>query len=416
MKSIDIIKPDIYDEFQCKGAVCRRTCCTGWRITISKAEYQDLKERLSTAGSKLLRRLPEEKRIPLMYGEFILEGHRGCSLQSEEGLCRLQLSLGAKALPDVCASFPRRGIRCSEQMQLSLTPACEKVIELLLEKNGPIEFIRKKEPLPQMHAARFSGKNESIDWNHYIQLQEFCMLLLQAEDVSLDHRMALLGLGLYQIDQFYKRGEIFKVSGYIDRYITMLSQSEDVTSRFPSDGLDPIIPLGNFLASLPSSASQAGYSETAKKVMEGLRVTTHTKENTNKKGENEVAKEVAFTYSKEEYEQHKERFAEFTKRHSYFLENIMVLLFAAERWASLPKPSRSIWEQYLYACWVYSNLKFVLTACMEADTADEELVDICVVLSRSWIHNESVKEAAIKRLHETNTDTPAHMAMMVQAG
>lgn len=416
MKSIDIIKPDMYDEFQCKGAVCRRTCCAGWRITISKAEYQDLKERLSTAGSKLLRRLPEEKRIPLMYGEFILEGHKGCSLQSEEGLCSLQLSLGAKALPDVCASFPRRGIRCSDEMQLSLTPACEKVIELLLEKDGPIAFIRKKEPLPQMNAVRFFGKNESMDWKHYIQLQEFCMLLLQAEDVSLDHRMALLGLGLYQIDQFYKRREIFKVSGYIDGYLTMLSQSEDVTSRFPSDKLDPIIPLGNFLASLSSSASQAGYSEIAKRVMEGLKVTTHAKESTNKKGENKVAKEVTFTYSKEEYVQHEKRFAAFTKRHSYFLENIMVLLFGAERWASRPKPSSSIWEQYLYACWVYSNLKFVLTACMEADTEDEDLVDICTVLSRSWIHNESVKKAAIKRLHETGSDTPAHMAMLVQAG
>ncbi|MCI8646371.1 MAG: hypothetical protein HFE76_06110 [Firmicutes bacterium] len=43
--------------------------------------------------------------------EFILE-EKGCSLQTEEGLCGLQLSMGAEALPDVCTWFPRHGSRC----------------------------------------------------------------------------------------------------------------------------------------------------------------------------------------------------------------------------------------------------------------------------------------------------------------
>ena len=94
----------------------------------------------------------------------------------------------------------------------------------------------------------------------------------------------------------------------------------------------------------------------------------------------------------------------------------MVMLFVVGHWASLPDDSHSLWEQYMYACWVYSTLKFVLTACAEEDTADEELLDICVVLFRSWIHNEDVKKKAVEQLHKTGSDTPAHMAMLVQAG
>lgn len=407
MKQIDLIKPDIYDRFQCKGTACRRTCCAGWRITVGKAEYQDLREKLHTAGKHLLQRLPEQQRTPSMYGAFVLEERKGCPLQSEEGLCSLQLSFGPEALPDVCAVFPRRGIRCQDQMQLSMTLACEGVLELLLAKEGPLEFVRQKEAIPPMLAVQLNGNKARVDWNRYMQLQEFCILLLQARDVSLDTRMALLGLGIHQIDAYYKRGEFFKVSAYIDRYLSLLSEDADPAARFPSHGLDPTILLGNFLSSLPASASSAGYPDVINKVIQALKVTTQQKEGT---------AEVTFSYSKTGYQQHRKRFAGFTERHPYFLENVMVMLFVLGHWASLPRPAYSLWEQYMYACWVYSNLKFVLTACMEEDTTEEALLDVCVVLFRSWLHSEEAKKLAIKQLHENKSDTPAHMAMLVQAG
>lgn len=197
MKRIDFIKPDVYDDFQCKGAACRRTCFAGWKITVSKSEYQDLKEKLKHTDTKILQRLPEEERSSQIYGEFVLDHSLGCSLQSEQGLCRLQLSLGAEALPKVCAFFPRKGARYNNQMQLCLTPACERVLELLMEKDGPLEFVRQRGPLPKATVPQFSGKGAETAWKRYLQLQEFCILLLQAQDISLDSRMTLLGMGLY---------------------------------------------------------------------------------------------------------------------------------------------------------------------------------------------------------------------------
>lgn len=407
MKKIDLIKPDIYERFQCKGADCRRTCCAGWRIAVSKAEYQDLKGRLHTTGKKLLQRFPTERRTPRSYGEFVLAEKKGCPLQSEEGLCGLQLSHGFQALPKLCAGFPRNGIRYRDQMQLSLTPACEKVMELLLEKDGPLEFVREKEAIPQIPTSQVTGETEEADWNHYMQLEEFCILLLQAQDVSLDIRMALLGLGIHQIDAYCKQGELFRVSAYIGRFLSMLSENEDVGALVAAEGLDPVILLGNFLSSLSYSATSIDDWAISIRVKKALGVTPQQQKGSN---------EGAFSYSMEQYRQHKERFDDFTKSHPYFLENVMVQLFAQEHWASLPRTYQSLWEQYMYACWVYSNLKFVLTACMEEGTSDAELLDICVVLFRSWIHDEEVQKKAVKQLHENECDTPAHMAMLVQAG
>lgn len=404
MKMIDIIKPELYDRFQCKGSACRRTCCAGWKITVSKSEYQDLKNKLDHTGTKTLQRMPEESRSTLVYGEFVLD-EKGCPLQSDEGLCRLQLSFGAESLPHVCAFFPRQGIRCDDELQLSLTPACERVLELLLEGDKSLEFIRQKASFSSKPILRFTGKDAKTRWNHYIRIQEFCILLLQAKDISLDRRMSLLGLGLHQINAYYKNEEIYKVSGYIDRYFAMLNNSENIDNWFSSKTIDPAILLGNFVT---SKVSSEGYGELLKRVLQELKVTVQLKEKTG---------DTSFTYSREEYKRRRKLFqARFTEKHPYFLENVMVMLFVGKHWASLPDDSCSIWDQYMYACWVYSNLKFVLTACIKEDMEDEELLDICVILLRGWIHNERSKQEAIKNFHETGSDTPAHMAMLVQAG
>lgn len=94
----------------------------------------------------------------------------------------------------------------------------------------------------------------------------------------------------------------------------------------------------------------------------------------------------------------------------------MVMLFIMKHWGAAPYAAHSIWEQYMYACWVYSNLRLAMISCMETVSSDEDLLDICVVLLRSWIHNDRPEKAAIHHFHDTGNDTPAHMAVLVQAG
>lgn len=404
MKAVDWIKPKIYDTFQCKGASCRRTCCAGWRITVSKSEYQDLKEKLQHRGIKTIDRLPAGERTTQRYGEFLLEDETGCTLQSKEGLCSLQLSFGAEALPYVCSSFPRNAVRFDTELQMALTPACERVLELLLELNGSLEWIRQKAPIPSYPTVQFSGKDANINWKHYLQMQEFCILLLQAKEISLDHRMALLGIGLHQIDTYYKNGEAHKIAGYIDRYLAMLAQTEQTETLLPSGNFNPSLLLGSFLFSAGFSSK---YKELVNRVSEALKVTVQA---------DAQSGQFVYSYSMERYQRHKALFDVFLEKHPFFLENVMVTLFACKGWASLPQASSSIWEQFMYACWVYSNLKLALTACIEEQTTDEEILDSCVVLFRSWIHNETVKKKAIQQLHDNGSDTLAHMVMLVQAG
>lgn len=46
----EFLVPDHYSRFICKGSLCRHTCCSGWRVTISMKQYYTL-HGLSTSKS-----------------------------------------------------------------------------------------------------------------------------------------------------------------------------------------------------------------------------------------------------------------------------------------------------------------------------------------------------------------------------
>ncbi|HOO44201.1 MAG TPA: hypothetical protein PKU69_03930, partial [Bacillota bacterium] len=35
----EFLVPDYYKDFKCKGTECRKTCCSGWQVTIPMNEY-----------------------------------------------------------------------------------------------------------------------------------------------------------------------------------------------------------------------------------------------------------------------------------------------------------------------------------------------------------------------------------------
>ena len=110
-----VLEPDYYQQFQCTGGGCRYHCCQQWSITFSRSDYSAIKKR---PKSPELQKLAEEKIVRIRGArareqeEFFVEfqlvaENRHCPLQREDGLCRLQLECGEKALPKVCRVFPR---------------------------------------------------------------------------------------------------------------------------------------------------------------------------------------------------------------------------------------------------------------------------------------------------------------------
>ena len=135
MKKTDWYIPEYYRNFTCKADRCRNTCCSGWRIPISKTEYY----RLVTldCSEELDRRIQRSFSIPetvtderFRYVSFNWEGI--CPIQ-EKGLCSLHKEKGEGVLPEVCRLYPRSLKNINGHNVACCSSSCEKVVELLYE-------------------------------------------------------------------------------------------------------------------------------------------------------------------------------------------------------------------------------------------------------------------------------------------
>lgn len=127
--------PEYYKMFRCKTDKCRRTCCSDWRIPVSKSEY--LKLVTMECSDDLNRRIQNTFIIPetvtdacYRYVSFNWLGN--CPLQ-DRGLCKLHREKGEDFLPKVCRLYPRslkevNGIRFA-----CCSSSCERVVEMLME-------------------------------------------------------------------------------------------------------------------------------------------------------------------------------------------------------------------------------------------------------------------------------------------
>lgn len=138
--------PDYYPGFKCKGGQCSRTCCAGWRITISMRKYFEL---LGINCSKELRgRLDRafclcDNPSPERYAQIAPTMSGNCPVQTEDGLCALQLELGERVLTEACRYYPR-AMRSEYRYECSAANSCEAVVEQLLFRSEPISFRRKR--------------------------------------------------------------------------------------------------------------------------------------------------------------------------------------------------------------------------------------------------------------------------------
>jgi len=143
------LAPDYYETFACKCGGCRNTCCKGWSITVSMAEYYRLlgmscprRLRARLDGALHMVEHPDRAR----YAAVTPNSEGECPLHGKDGLCGLQKAMGENALPSVCRLYPR-SVRNEYEPECSCAGSCEAVVELLLSRREPIAFSEKDLPL-----------------------------------------------------------------------------------------------------------------------------------------------------------------------------------------------------------------------------------------------------------------------------
>ena len=159
------LMPAYCRDFRCKADRCRNTCCSSWRIPVSKEEYR----RLITmnCSKELDRRIQNAFVVPetvtdscYRYVSFNWLGE--CPIQ-DKGLCYLHREKGEDYLPKICRLYPRSYKQINDTLIMNCSSSCERVIEMLYEgdsldiieemsdKEAQLHYTISAEDVKQLH-------------------------------------------------------------------------------------------------------------------------------------------------------------------------------------------------------------------------------------------------------------------------
>lgn len=197
----EFLMPDYYPDFSCKMGACRSACCEGWPISFSLEDYHHLMG--EECSEQMRRRLDAGLRIklhptPEAYAEISPRYDGSCPMRLEDGRCALHSELGEDALSYICRLYPR-GIRLENGYECSCANSCEAVLELLLSRDEPIEFIKKELTFDLPKPTGRSVFFETLGREQEIRL--WLIRHIQNQMLPMPQRMMAMGHALWALDE-----------------------------------------------------------------------------------------------------------------------------------------------------------------------------------------------------------------------
>lgn len=404
MKQYEILRPSCYSRFSCKGGSCRFTCCSEWGITMSLEEYKKLKKKGIPLTEKIC---PVEKELKSDFSKYkmILNKQGSCPFLTEERLCSLQLTYGAGILSETCKEFPRIYHRYLNKLESGLSLGCEKVLELILEEQGSLEFINTRKSMPEdQRFNTYIDDRKRRKYPHliyYYDIQSLCLCLLQAKEASLEDRLILLGMALTQIEKLIKEGKANEIPQMIAAFLNNIDGSS-ITEELDSVNSEHVAVFYHNLlvAKKYTGMGDRHYIGLIENIGRKLQISGEDGETVH--------------YSLDRYREGKERFQNLIKNRKYFLENLMTA-FLFQTNLPFRDAKNGLWKDFTFLVWVYSMLKFTLSMTLEEDSTEEDLIDCCAIMFRKLGHNKSLYQWVIDNFEKNKCNTLAHMAVFLKS-
>lgn len=134
MQEITVTEPAFVTSFQCSGTQCRDHCCKSWNIHLDKATVN----KYLSSKDDYIKKIAKENIILLKkevttWGMVkLVEDTGNCPYLTEDCLCQVQKTLGAKALSTTCKTFPRIERIYKNDLRKSLSLSCPEVAGMIL--------------------------------------------------------------------------------------------------------------------------------------------------------------------------------------------------------------------------------------------------------------------------------------------
>lgn len=428
MPKINVIKPSYYDTFQCIGGTCRQSCCSNWNITLSKEEFKKTKKALK---SDMIKEIFSDAFVPTSGNslqktntyKMKLKENGDCPFLDEQRLCWIYKDCGPEIMSKTCRIFPRFNMLYDRtRLDCSLTLGCEEVVRLLLEekegfllqteeKDISFEELSDYENMPSLLFVKKPILKE------YYTIRGLVLGILQNREYDMGERMILLGIALQKVHNMEKEEKLEEIPQYINNFLQNMNkiQNKNVYQQF-FENIQGHSRL-RALNTLTKYYSIWNLNQLRKDIRTNIltRIDADMKfqasQQQKKEDQEVIFDKVKYHFDGEKYAEAEEYFKNWTNKNPHVLENIIVSLAWQKK---IPFAyGKDIWKNYCAFAVMYSIFRFNLAMFITKDTTEEEIIDCIVTTARSILHNDENTKKLEDELEDNESNTLAHMAMLV---
>lgn len=403
----NILQPDYYENFQCKGGNCHYNCCQEWQIFYSSKEHQKIKnakksEKLEEIIKKSFVKFHKSKINGADY-KIVYQNDQLCPCLDEEGMCQLQKECTFHVLPSACKIFPRLVVRYLDGLERHMSLGCEKVIELLLQQPDGVNLISIEEEINESEILYSHEINKhSIKYHpvleYFYDIKTLAMAVLENRDFLINERLLLLGMGFKQICHLKDYSAVPElVNGFLDSL-----DDRKLLEPFGQLKINRMLRVMDCIGYLEKLFFDKNlwFHEVKERMYHNLNVQFQKDNNV-----------VTMSYDHELFEKNQKKLNEFLNGREYILENIIITFFFTGNFPFWKE--RDIWEEYLYFISCFNIYYCLLVGCMDEEFNEERFIFYTAATFRELAHKDSLRKTVTITLEANKSNTLAHMALLL---
>lgn len=196
--------------FVCDGRRCGSLCCCAkWGVALDAATLARYE-----GQPELLHELKKGLERSEATGGWIMRHENGrCVFLREDGLCSLQRRFGIGAISDVCAEYPRKMHEVGDTLDRALCLSCPVAAEEVLFAEEPLAFEWVEVAAQRPDYVDRTPLGAPLSAAAFRSLQLAGIALLAERRLSLDARLAALGLLLARAEAYVEQGAAEDLTG-----------------------------------------------------------------------------------------------------------------------------------------------------------------------------------------------------------
>ena len=203
-KEFTCIAPEYVKYFKCEGDICGGKCCKGFQVDIDRQTHEKYKGITNRPlRSKILDSLIWNQ--PTQTYRMKLKGGV-CPMLQPDSLCLIQKYFGEDFLSDTCADFPRRTYVIDNVSLRSMSLTCPTAARLALLNSQPLKFEEMTFKTTHANSFFYRSVNEVPTRKYILSLQKIAFEILQDRRLSINERLATLGIVYSEVDAMIAKG------------------------------------------------------------------------------------------------------------------------------------------------------------------------------------------------------------------